>query len=254
MKYATEETELRSEAKGLDLLSVYPITFAFMSVLVFLGPMVKMAYLAADPNVKYWIGHWPVWIAYLPLAFIFLAYLVHRINGQPSKFASLIGLLGPSIMLFVGGYRMSIDALTLSTAFISTDCITNPQMYQLGREYKAAVDFEKTCKAAPGAGTPSTIDECTGYVDALAKHPGWEYLSHLEATTGCGGWCEPAKPLWMFRKGVEDPCSSVVGGALGTEVLYPSMQVAIYAIVILFFATVAIAIFGPKAIDYGLDW
>jgi len=249
-KYATEETELRREAKGLDLLQAYPFTFAFLSILVFLGAIVKMAYLSFDPNVRYWIGWWPTWIAFLPLGFIFSAYLIHRIKGQPSKFASLVGLLGPSIMLFVGGYKMSISSLTLSTAFGSTDCITNPEMYKLGQDYRAAVAFKSACNASAG----STIEDCVGYEAAELKNPGWQYLSHLQKTTGCGGWCEASKTLWAYPGGVQDPCSSVASEALGTEVLYPSMQVAIYSIAVLFLTTVGIAVLGPKAENMGLNW
>lgn len=256
MKPGTEEDEfLVAKYKGFDLLQVYPFTFAFLSLLVFLGAMVKMAYLSFDANVRYWIGIWPTYIAFLPLAFIFLSYIIHRIKGQPSKFASLIGLLGPSVMLFIGGYKVAIAALTLSTAFSSTDCVTNPQMYKLGVDYKMAVTFKSTCKPLPGAsGTPDTIDQCAGYEAELVKNPGWQYLSHLETTAGCGGWCEPANTLWAYPAGVQDPCSSVAGEALGTEVLYPAMQVAIYDILVLFLATVGIAVLGPKAADLGLNW
>jgi len=249
MKYATEETELRSEAKGVDLLQVYPFTFAFLSLLVFLGAMVKMVFLSFNPNVRYWIGEWPTVVAFMPLAFILVAYLIHRMNGQPSKLASLIGLLGPSVLLFIGGYKVAITALTLSTAFASTDCITNPQMYQLGLDYKSAVAFKSACNT-----TTMMIDECAGYEAASAKHPGWQYLSQLEKTSGCGGWCEASTTLWAYPGGVQDPCSSVAAEALSTEVLYPSMQVAIYNILVLFLATVGIAVLGPKAADQGLSW
>lgn len=251
MKYATEETELTQEPKGFDLLQIYPFTFAFVSILVFLGAMVKMAFIAANPNVQYWIGYWPTYLAYLPLAFIFVAYVIHRINRLPSKFASLIGLLGPAVMLLVGGYKVSVSALTLSSAFQSTDCVTNPQMYQLGVSWRAAADFKKDCK---GAGTTSTIDECDGYEDMLVKNPDWKYLSYLESTTGCGGWCDPASTLWVYPGGVQDPCSSAAGEALDTQVLYPSVQVAIYDILIVFLTTVGIAILGPKISKQGIEW
>lgn len=256
MKPATEETELRQREQGVDLLQIYPFTFALLSALVFLSAMVKMGYLAANPNVKYWIGNYPTYIAYLPLAFIFLAYIIHRIHGGPSKFASLVGLLGPSIMLFLGGYKVAISALTLSSAFNSMDCISNPQMYQLGQAWQAAADFKKTCKAPTGSAgfAASTINECDGYQDALKKNPSWQYLSYLETTNGCGGWCNPSTTLWVYPGGVQDPCSSAAAEALSTEVLYPAMQVAIYDIVILFLAPVGIALLGPKVYKYGLDW
>merc|ERR1719272_2472347 len=161
-----------------------------------------MTYLAFNPNVQYWIGLWPTYVAFLPLAFIFVAYLIHRIAGKPSKLAALIGLLGPSVLLFIGGYKVAITALTLSTAFGSTDCITNPQMYKLGVDYKAAVDFKSTCKPKLGAGiTTTTINECAGYDAMFAKTPGWQYLSQLEKTSGCGGWCEATRTLWVYPSG-----------------------------------------------------
>jgi len=255
MKFAGEETELVQERRGIDLLQVYPFTFAFLSLLVFLGAIVKMAYLSFNPNVQYWIGVWPMWVAFLPLAFILLAYVIHRIQGRPSKVAALIGLLGPSILLFIAGYKVAITSLTLSTAFASTDCITNPQMYQLGVDYKSAVAFKASCKPLKGAvGAPATIDECAGYEAASAKNHGWQYLSNLEKTSGCGGWCEASTTLWAYPGGVQDPCSSVAAEALSTEVLYPAMQVAIYDILVLFLATVGIAVLGPKAAEQGLNW
>jgi len=253
-KLATEETELSQDAKALDLLQIYPFTFAFLSSLAFLGAMVKMGFLAANPSVKYFIGDWPTYVAYLPMGFILIAYILHRITRTPSKFASLVGLLGPSIMLFIGGYKVAVSALTLSAAFGSTDCVTNPQMYKLGLSWQAAVDFKKTCKARKGGATPMTIEECAGYEEALDKNLGWKYLSYLETSTGCGGWCEPSTQLWAYPGGVQDPCSSAAAESLTTEVIYPSMQVAIYDILILLLATIGIALLGPKAAKYGIDW
>jgi len=249
---------LRTEGKGLDLVHSYPFSFALLSLIVFLGAIVKMAYLAFNPNVKYWMGEWVAYAAFLPLLCIFGSYLINRIGGQPSKFAALLGLLGPSVLLFIGGYKVAITALTLSTAFSSTDCITNSQMYNLGQDYKAAVDFKAACKPLAGTNsTPTTINECAGYDAAFEKNKGWQYLAKLEQTSGCGGWCEAATTLWVYPGGVQDPCSSVAGDALKQEVLYPSMQVAIYDIVVLFLATVGIAVAAPKAAaatEQGLSW
>lgn len=257
MRPATEETGLRQDgAKSLDLLQIYPFAFAFVSALAFSGPMVKMAYLARNPNVLYWIGNWPTYLAFLPLVFIFIVYIIHRINRVPSKIASLIGLLGPSIMLFLAGYKVAVSAITLSSAFSSTDCITNPQMYKLGVEWKAAAAFKKTCKAPTGAaqGATATIDMCDGYPAMLAKNPGWQYLSNLEMTSGCGGWCMPAAPLWSYPGGMQDPCSAAAGEAISSEVLYPAMQVAIYDILLLFLATVGIALLTPHISKQGIEW
>lgn len=255
MKQPTEETELRSQSQGLDLLPVYPMTFAFLSLCLFAAVSVKMAYLAFDDNVRYWIGVWPMYIAFLPLAFIVLALLIHRIKGQPSRIASFIGLTGPSVLLLLGAYKISMDALMLSVAFGSTDCLTNAQMYKLGIDYKSALAFKSTCKPLANASdAPITMEDCADYEAALLKNPGWRYMAHLEKTTGCGGWCEAAKPIWAYPAAVQDPCSSVVAEALSNAVLYPSMQVAIYSIAVLFLATVGIAALGPKAAQQGLDW
>jgi hypothetical protein len=255
-KQATEETELRwADRKGLDMLQVYPFAFAFLSLLVFLGAMVKMAYLAFNPNVQYWIGEYPAWIAFLPLLFIGVAFVIHRSTGQPSKVASLIGLLGPSVMLFIGGYKVAITSLTLSTAFGSTDCITNPSMYQLQQDWQAAWAFKSTCKPMANAtGKPMMIDECDGYAAAAVQNKGWDYLAKLEKSSGCGGWCEASTTMWAYPGEMQDPCSSVAAEELSTEVLRPAMQVAIYDILVLFLATVGIAVLGPKAADQGLSW
>jgi len=258
--YAAEETEpfavlARHEGKGLDLLQAFPFTLSFLSLLVFLGAIVKMAYLSFDPNVRYWIGVYPMYVAFLPLAFMLLAYIIHKIAGKPSKLAMLVGLLGPSLLLFIGGYKVSMTAFTLSTAFASTDCITNPQMYQLGVDYKSAVTFMSTCKPVGNAtAKPTTISDCAGY-DAMYKtNPGWHYLAQLEKTSGCAGWCDATTTLWAYPGGVQDPCSSVASDALATQVLIPSMQVAIYNIVVLFSATLGMAVFAPKVADQGLNW
>lgn len=255
MKPATEETELRRES-GFDLLQIYPFTFAFLSLLAFLGAMVKMIYIATNPSVRYWMGDWPMYIALLPLAFVFLAYVIHKMNRLPSKFATLIGLLGPSILLFIGGYKVAMHSLTLSSAFGSSDCVTNNQMYQLGLSWQAAADFKKTCKAPGGeAVKATTIQECAGYNDMLHKNPGWKYLSYLEESTGCGGWCEPATTMWTYPGGVQDPCSSAAGESLETEILYPSMQVTIFDICFVFLATVGIAVLGPNlASKHNIEW
>lgn len=258
MKSSTEESQpfaAMGTGKGLDLAQMYPLAFALLSVLVFLGAIVKMCYLSFNPNVQYWIGMWPTYIAFLPLACIFVAYALHRMVGQPSKFAALLGILGPSALLFIGGYKIAITSLTLSTAFGSTDCITNPQMYNLGLDYKKAVEFKAACKpVANTTSTPKTIEECAGYATAFKGNKGWQYLSQLEKTSSCGGWCEATTPLWGLPGAVQDPCSSVAADALKTEVLYPSMQIAIYNIVVLFLATVGIAVLGPKAAEQGLSW
>merc|ERR1740138_157134 len=149
-----------------------------------------MGQVAANPSVKFNIGTWPYFVAYLPLVFILLAYVIHRVHRLPSKMASLVGLVGPSVLLFLGGYKVATSAISLSAAFDSTDCVTNPQKYELSVSWKAAASFMKTCKS-PSGSTPGTIDDCAGYKDALAKNPSWAYLSHLEKTASCGGWCTP---------------------------------------------------------------
>jgi hypothetical protein len=255
MKPSRDETEpLQQDA--FDLLQIYPFSFAIFTIIVFLGAVVKMGHLAASPHVQTWIGFWPTWIAYLPLLFIVLAYIIHRIRGGPSKLASLMGLVGPSVLLFVGGYKVAISALTLSAAFGTMDCTANIEMYQLGTEWQAAVDFKASCNASAASGgiAPAIITECAGYEGMLKKHPSWTYLSFLETSTGCGGWCEPAHTLWVYPGEVQDPCSSAAGEALNTEVIYPSMQVAIYDIIILFLGTVGIALLGPKVSKNGIEW
>jgi hypothetical protein len=256
MKQATEETELQfGDRKGVDMLQIYPFAFAFMSLLVFCGAIVKMADLAFNPNVQYWIGEYPKWIAFVPLLFIGIAFCIHRSTGQASRVAALLGLLGPSVMLFIGGYKVSITSLTLSTAFSSIDCITNPSMYQLQQDWESAWAFKSACKPLPNAtGKPMMINECQGYEAAAAKNKGWAYLAQLEKSSGCGGWCKASTTMWAYPGDVQDPCSSVASEALSTEVLRPAMQVAIYDIVVLFLATVGIAVLTPKAAEQGLSW
>lgn len=257
MKPATEETELQEGHHGFDLLTIYPFTFALLSCLAFLGAMVKMVYLATNPSVKYWMGNWPMYIALLPLLFIVLAYFIHQANrGLPSKWATILGLLGPSLMLFVGGYKVAMQSLTLSAAFTSADCVSNHQMYHLGLAWEKAVDFRSECKGPPGSDmlAPSIIQECAGYEDALENNPSWNYLAHLEQSTGCGGWCVPATTLWIYPGGVQDPCSSAAGESLATEILYPSMQVTIFDICFVFLATTAIAMLGPGLSKHSIEW
>lgn len=250
----SESIESREDAKGFDVLQIYPFTFAFLSTLVYLGAIIKMGQIADNFNVKQWIGTWPFFIAYLPIAFIVIAYFIHWSKRTPSKLAALIGLIGPSVLLFVGAYQVSSSAIKLSGAFGSNDCITSQPKYQMSVAWKAAESFMKTCKSPVKGFKPVTIDECSGYKDELKKHPDWNYLASIEGKTGCGGWCTPAKPLWVFSHGVQDPCSAAAGQALGTEVLHPAMQVAIYGVAVLFLATVGIAIVGDKLGKQGIDW
>lgn len=247
--------EIRSsEQKGLDLLGVYPCCFAVMSILLFLGATIKMVFLAYDENVKYWIGEWPTYVAWFPLPCIFLAFVIHWIKGQPSKVASLIGLLLPSIVLFAGAYKIGIAALTLSTAFGASDCVTSQQMYSLQVDYDAAVAFRRVCSSNWTAGSDKTLQNCHTYEAMATKNPSWAYLSFLEKSSGCGGWCRAAKPIWAYSTAVQDPCSSAAAEALGTEVLYPAMQVAVYGALLLLATTIGIAILGPKASSLGLNW
>merc|ERR1711908_38807 len=113
-------------------------------------------------------------------------------------------------------------------------------MYDLGKQWNAANDFMSECQSSGSA--PSTIDKCEGYQEQLRRNPGWNYLEHLETTSSCGGWCEPSTSLWAYPGEVQDPCSTSAAEDLQSEVTYPSMQVAIYDIFVLFLTAVGIGV------------
>mmetsp|Transcript_13449 Transcript_13449/g.22146 ORF Transcript_13449/g.22146 Transcript_13449/m.22146 type:complete len:256 (+) Transcript_13449:79-846(+) len=243
-----EEAQPVLSEKRVDILKSYPWIVGISSILCFSGAIVRFCRLAFDPIVANLFGVWPLCAAIGPLILILVAFLINLTKCLPGRLAALIGIVGPSIVLFFGAYRLGIESLGMSAGFVSTDCVTFQRKYELSQSWKAASDFKAGCSGA------STIQECPNYEGELAKNPDWNFLQYLETSTGCGGWCAPGKTLWVFPSGVRDPCSVVVGEALSARVFYPAIQLAIFNTAILFMSVVGISLLGPKLLAHGVAW
>lgn len=256
MTNENELTSLKQANAGLDLFRIYPLAFGFANVFFFAWIFVKTLTISLDIHVRHWIGLWPTLVSILPLVFIAIALAMHVVQKRPSRLATTIGLAAPCFVFGTMGYSMGWRAMSLGAAFSTTDCATSLRKLKMEDEWKAAKSFKSACGSSnTSAGfTPATIEECDGYLSELAKHPSWKYLAQLEEEAACGGWCEPAAPMWLFSGDVRDACSAVAGTVLSTKVLTISMQIATYCIALLALTMIGVGMVGNSFRAHGLDW
>mmetsp|Transcript_907 Transcript_907/g.2268 ORF Transcript_907/g.2268 Transcript_907/m.2268 type:complete len:251 (+) Transcript_907:29-781(+) len=230
-----------------NVLGIFPSGFTLICITILLGPVIKGATVAFDPDVEFWLGELPKLLVAPPLL-VLIAHFIHWWAKGPSKFAVVLALCGSGGMLMLCGNEILVKALALGGGFQSTDCSYSVPKYTLERSWQAAQKFRASCgKSAV------RIQDCDGYAEMLKKNPSWEYLQSLEQRYSCGGWCEAEKPLWAVRE-AEDSCSKAVAYLMSNRVRRTAFQEALFGLGLVVISSTVLIWVGPALREKGVNW
>jgi len=231
------------------LHDLFPEVFAGSCLLLYCSPLVKSADLAFDPLVVHWLGGLLQIIVFLPLVFIAVSYWLHCVSRMPNKWAILLGIVGPGLVLGIQANRIAMLSLQLGDRLASSDCRTFPLKYDLEREWQAAATFRSSCPA-----TTFAVQDCPGYREEAVQHPSWNFLWYLETKNECSGWCDVQKPLWRGGDAPGDSCSRAVAMAMKSKIRHNANQIMVYCLFVVSLCVVVLVMLGPSLRTNGLDW
>jgi len=231
------------------LRDLFPEFFAGACLLLFCAPLVKSADIAFDRLVVHWLGGLPRIIALLPLVFIAISYRLHCERRLPNKWAVVLGIIAPGLVLGMQANRIAMLSLQLGDRLAASDCRTFPLKYDLEREWQAAATFRSSCPAAAYA-----VQDCPGYNMEATQHPSWSFLWYLETKYDCSGWCDVQEPLWMGGDAPGDSCSRAVAIAMKSKIRHNANQIMVYCLFVVSLSVVLLVMLGPHLRSNGLDW
>jgi len=242
-------TDKGSEPLLRLLRDLFPEFFTGACLLLFCSPLVKSADIAFDPLVVHWLGGHPRIIIFLSLVFIAVSYRLHSISRLPNKWAILLGIVGPGLVLGIQANRIAMLSLQLGDRLASSDCRTFPLKYDLEREWQAAATFRNSCPA-----TAYAVQECPGYSEEATQYPTWNFFWYLESKYECSGWCDVQKPLWRAGDAPGDSCSRAVAIAMKSKIRHNANQIMVYCLFVVSLSVVVLVMLGPSMRTNGLDW
>lgn len=243
-----------------DLLELFPHVFTFSCVLLFLGPALKVFQLAKQPAIRYLVGVFPSRCAISALVFMLAAHLVHRCLRRASKLAMILGLLAPSLLMTLFADRLFSRAVVWNNELVAEDCQAPSEKWDLELAWRKADHFYGLCinslvrSDQIDEGERRPITTCEGYEDALHENQHWHFLEQVETQYGCGGWCTPAQPLWISRRGPIDACSTVIASQLQLEAIPDSRQLFTFSLAVFASASILFVLFGPDLKATGITW
>mmetsp|Transcript_14708 Transcript_14708/g.28499 ORF Transcript_14708/g.28499 Transcript_14708/m.28499 type:complete len:271 (-) Transcript_14708:25-837(-) len=246
---ADANTDKRAEQSGRLLQDLFPEFFAGACLLLFCAPLVKSADIAFDRLVMHWLGGLPRILVFLPLVFIAISYCLHCTRRRPNKWAVLLGIVGPGLVLGIQANRIAMLSLQLGDRLASSDCRTFPLKYDLEREWQAAATFRSSCPA-----TAYAVQDCPGYSEEASQHPSWNFLWFLETKYECSGWCDVQNPLWQAGDASGDSCSRAVAIAMTSRIRHNANQIMVYCLFVVSLSVIVLVMLGPSLRTNGMDW
>lgn len=204
----------------INMLAVFPSTFAFSCLLMFVTPMFSFWTMDSNASIRYWIGRWCL-LSFIPLLIITVGYVIHTQIRGPNKATVVSCLIIPCLLNFVIGEIVYTVAKSDASGLLTHDCNAFEGKVSLQASWKAAYDLHQTCIEAAAKADPKltkaaaqrmyTVKNCEGYEAAYKNHRrDWKYLEALENDLGCGGFCYASPGLWT-NKPVLDSCSIASG-------------------------------------------
>lgn len=231
------------------LQGLFPELFTGACLLLVCGPLVKSVDIAFDRIVVHWLGAQLRIIVFLPLVLIAVSYWLHCMSRMPNKWAVLLGIVGPGLVLGIQANRIAMMSLQLGDRLASSDCQTFPLKYDLEREWQAAATFRSSCPAAAYA-----VQDCPGYSAEATRHPSWNFLWYLETKYECSGWCNVQKPLWRAGDAPGDSCSRAVAISMTSKIRHNANQIMVYCLFVVSLSVVVLVMLGPYLRTNGLEW
>lgn len=246
-----------------EMAATFPVLFSFFCFTLFAVPLVLLFYVTSDVNIDYWVssGFNNLWLITFPIFFVFV-HIIQACSKRPSKFLTVLAIVG------TGGFCLIISDVMMMTAnarwidLASADCDTFKLKRTMQESWQAADDLYIECLSNESAITGESVadlqevmrlSDCSTYATEAESYPDWSYLSALESALECSGWCTYQAPLWTFGT-TKDSCSSSVSVILRDKGEVIFFQVAVYSIVVLCFATLALVVAGNVLRRSGIDW
>lgn len=218
-------------------------TQAFLgTLLIFSPPFLQVLDLAHDPDVNYWCGSKVLKFTVLMPAFFLLVYLAHSETKSPRRDGLIVSFLFPSLFYFFVGFWLLFLSNNLADQVHSAECgdtvaaLNMSPMCSLQRAWKDAAEFHGKCVRDARVRTLG-VGQCDAYALEIAAVPGrreqWEYLEHLERSSGCAGWVEHGPHLWVQDWGDWTTCAEVVAATLRGKLNYSAYQLMVYSVIAL---------------------
>eukprot|EP00411_Alexandrium_monilatum_P091637 CAMPEP_0175762370 /NCGR_PEP_ID=MMETSP0097-20121207/67163_1 /TAXON_ID=311494 /ORGANISM="Alexandrium monilatum, Strain CCMP3105" /LENGTH=274 /DNA_ID=CAMNT_0017072019 /DNA_START=12 /DNA_END=832 /DNA_ORIENTATION=+ len=264
-----EETPRSKGARELDgeidLIKMFPAAFTMICLLLFVVPMWIVLSIGHLPAVAYFQNRFYYSVVVIP-AITILVHIIHVRRGVPVKFAVVIGLVVPNLLLLWHGNAMYLNAVDKSEKLFSSDCNSFNTKRELQRSWEAAYALYSGCINETAKQTGHSrdilmdifrIQDCEEYRTALtgktdggtrAYHEShvkdWTYLRKLEEEYFCAGWCYHAQQLWSSKVN-KDSCSIVVANVYGKYVRPHASQVCVLMLAALGATAVMLIMVGP---------
>lgn len=250
---AAKKVPAASEIVFKDMFSA---AFTFLTFTIFSYPLVASVYLGEQINIQYWVGRYGSLALLVPAIFL-IVYCIQVTLHTPRQVMLLASSITPCILFMTIGNIYAGAAFDLSDQLLSNDCTNFHSKRELDRHWWTAHSFYMNClrnmkeKGVPGADNVEAlmqvyrIQHCDGYEEAHEQfQTEWDYLSFVEDTHLCTGWCRPGPRLWTF-KDTKDACSTAVGYIFYEEVQRTSYQILTFGVIAMVLCAVGYAM-GPS--------
>jgi len=248
--------------KQKSAMQLFPLAFTIICFLIFVIPMYLLLYIVHNPVASYWINLRSVFILLIPFI-ILTVHFIHVSIGGPNKFAILVALVVPSVILILSANIAMTKSLDFATMLFSVDCNTLAAKAELQRSWEDAAALYGKCIEETAASRNLTesylaanfrVQDCTEYPDALKKNAKtWNYLRLLEETQFCTGFCTSGTRLWGHGV-AKDSCSVAISSMFRNLVHAHSAQVMLMMLVVLLSTFIAMILVGPVMREHNIPW
>jgi len=245
-----------------DFASVFPAAFTMICTLLFILPLNTLINVSRNPAVRYFSGPACWFLLIIPIIII-VVHVIHVRKGAPSKYAIILALVLPSLLLLIFANYQATSAANKGDKLFSTDCDTFAIKSELQSSWEAAYNVYMECLNQTAAGDSFSvpqlaqtfrIQDCTNYAPDMSGHQkAWAYLRNLEEKYQCSGWCYHAQQLWSTKHS-KDGCAVTVSSVYKYYVRPHASQVTLMMLLTLLVTVVMLALFGEKIRAHGFDW
>jgi len=266
MPLSASESGIASKYVGYkshtDFASVFPSAFTMLCTLLFILPLHTIIKVSRDPSLRYFSGP-ACWFLLVIPVIILVVHIIHVKKGAPSKYAVIVALIVPSLLLLLFANYQATSASNKGDKLFSTDCETFAIKSELQKSWEAAYDVYMACLNQTAATDSFSVEQlaqtfriqdCTNYApDASGHQKAWTYLRNLEESYQCSGWCYHGQQLWSTKHS-KDGCAVTVSSVYKYYVRPHASQVSLMMLLTLFLSAVMLAAFGEKIRAHGFDW
>jgi len=256
----------QSRGKGHLFETMFPALFCFISMCVFLCPLVSCIYIASDPHFAFWLGQWPLVCLAFPLIFI-AVFIFHSRHGYLHRTAFIMSIVVPASFLCLLGVIILFQSSSLASKLTSSECSSTPQLLEVTNSWRSLRQFHACCLKSNGFAGESDdcndpkvklgetnwghlpVQACPDYLQKMdEKNNGyyWPYFAFLETNYHCTGFCESGEPaVFGHEQDVLDGCANSVAAVVTSKGVHAGLQLLVYNLVLLMTFMMYNAFMGP---------